>query len=405
MTKLDPGLLQEMVDAVAKHGSKQAAANHLGLGVTTLKHRLELAKAQGIVATLNPDEQEKIRLQDQIRDLEAELKTVRRDNISVEMVKKEIFKIAETDPKPPRWIEKKKSSKGLAGIPSVLWSDWHWGEVVSAAQLGGVNEYDLKIAHDRLKRLVEGTIDLCLNHMTGAEYPGIIVNLGGDMVSGNIHDELRKTNEQPILPVVVDIFEKLIWALNTLADKFGRVFVPCVVGNHGRLTVRPEFKNPAFENYDWLIYTLLEKHFENEDRIKFLIPEGSDAYYTVCGHRYLLTHGDKLGVRGGDGIIGAIGPIIRGSKKTGETQQAIGQPFDTILMGHWHQYIPLQRVIVNGSLKGYDEYVKDRLRAPPEPAQQALFFTHPTHGITCQWPVFCDESKPKGKGEWVQWAA
>ena len=30
---------------------------------------------------------------------------------------------------------------------------------------------------------------------------------------------------------------------------------------------------------------------------------------------FLLTHGDSMGARGGDGIIGAIGPIIRGEKR------------------------------------------------------------------------------------------
>jgi hypothetical protein len=40
----------------------------------------------------------------------------------------------------------------------------------------------------------------------------------------------------------------------------------------------------------------------------------NDVHYRVYGVRFLLNHGDMLGVKGGDGIIGAIGPIMRGEQ-------------------------------------------------------------------------------------------
>lgn len=123
-----------------------------------------------------------------------------------------------------------------------------------------------------------------------------------------------------------------------------------------------------------------------------MIPDGADAHYEVAGHRYLLTHGDNLGVKGGDGIISLFGPIIRGDFKMRNASTAINRPYDTLLLGHWHTYIPLRRVIVNGSLKGFDEFAHVALRAVPEPAIQALWFTHPRFGITSQWPIFCDHN-------------
>jgi hypothetical protein len=38
--------------------------------------------------------------------------------------------------------------------------------------------------------------------------------------------------------------------------------------------------------------------------------------------------------------------------------------YDTMLLGHWHQWIPMLDQIVNGSLKGYDEYANQQLRLP-----------------------------------------
>jgi hypothetical protein len=40
------------------------------------------------------------------------------------------------------------------------------------------------------------------------------------------------------------------------------------------------------------------------------IRPSNDVHYRVYGLRFLLNHGDMLGVKGGDGII--IGPIMRG---------------------------------------------------------------------------------------------
>ena len=75
--------------------------------------------------------------------------------------------------------------------------------------------------------------------------------------------------------------------------------------------------------------------------------------------------------------------------------------FDTVLMGHWHQYWPTPRVIVNGSLKGYDEYARVDLRAEPEPPAQALWFTHPKWGVTCHWKVLVDEPPAVSERRWI----
>jgi hypothetical protein len=111
----------------------------------------------------------------------------------------------------------------------------------------------------------------------------------------------------------------------------------------------------------------------------------------VFGHRYMLTHGDSLGVKGGDGIIGALGPVMRGRVKLHTSEAQIGREFDTLIMGHWHQYLPMPGLIVNGSLKGYDEYARLFLRARYQPPIQALWFTHPRRGVTAHWPVYLED--------------
>lgn len=80
--------------------------------------------------------------------------------------------------------------------------------------------------------------------------------------------------------------------------------------------------------------------------------------------------------------------------------QAVGQDYDVLLAGRWHQYIHLARMIVNGSLKGYDEYAAAG-NFGFEPPTQALWITHPRHGITFRMPVYCDPPTRKAAEQWV----
>jgi DNA repair exonuclease SbcCD nuclease subunit len=148
---------------------------------------------------------------------------------------------------------------------------------------------------------------------------------------------------------------------------------------------------------------MLEKYFSKDKRVNFLVPTSYDAYYKIYNLNYLLTHGDRLGVRGGAGIVGMLGPIARGVQKVKAEYSNQKKPIDYVLMGHFHQYISLKDAIVNGSVKGYDEYALSG-RFSYEKPQQALWFTHPTYGITFQVPVQSEPQISKKPTEsWVSW--
>jgi len=333
---------------------------------------------------------------------------LRRDNDTAEKIRQEIYGLAAHTMDPPAWISGKGVRNGERGGPVTIWSDFHYGEVINPDEVGGVNKYDRRIAKTRVTRLVDTTIDLCFNHMGRSKvaYPGIVICLGGDMIGGDIHEELLATNDRTPHQSVHDLVDLIGAGLETVASKFGRVFVPCVVGNHGRSSKRPRMKQRVYTNYDWSIYCSLERDFRKDTRIKFMIPSESDARFTVYGHRYLLTHGDSLGVKGGDGIIGALGPIMRGSLKVSRSESQIGNDYDTLIIGHWHQYITLPGLICNNSLKGYDEYARLMLRAPYSRPSQALWFTHPEHGITAHWQVYLEGLRTANQDKtWVGWHA
>jgi hypothetical protein len=335
------------------------------------------------------------------------LARIQRDNDTAEEIRTRIYNLSAHDPAPPPWLVGRGGKPGHRGVPLTIWSDWHWGEKVVAEEVGGVNEFNKEVGAKRVTKLVNTTIDLAWNHMGKAPvaYPGCIVMLGGDMITGDIHEELLATNDQTPQEAIEDVTDKLAGALDQMATSFGKIWVPCVVGNHGRSTHRPRMKGRVHTSYEWNIYCNLARFFKKSKHIQFFIPGEADARFNVFGHRYLLTHGDSLGVKGGDGIIGALGPIMRGALKVGRSEAHVGRDFDTIVMGHWHQYLTLPGVIVNNCLIGYNEYAHLGLRAPFSRPSQALWFNHPEHGITAHWNVYL-EGQPKDTAKdrpWIEW--
>lgn len=292
----------------------------------------------------------------------------------------------------PLVIPAEAHKPGAPGMPMTLWSDWHWGETVDIRETGGLNAFSRGIAESRVCRLVQNTITL-LRDYSGAcpEYPGIWILLGGDMVSGLIHDELVETNWGNIADQAFECAAAITGALLRMADEFGKVYVVGVVGNHGRTTRKPQAKRRSLDSYDRSIYQSIRGRLDDDPRFTIVIPDDTDYLFEVYGHRFLLTHGDSLGVKGGDGIIGALGPIARGAVKLRNSESQVGRDFDTLVMGHWHQYTPrgdALGVIVNGTLKGYDEYARLYLRARFAKPSQALWLVSPKYGVAAQWCVY-----------------
>jgi predicted phosphodiesterase len=287
--------------------------------------------------------------------------------------------------KPPKWLQPKKSKSDVAIATAVL-SDTHFDEVVFPEQINFVNAYNRDIATNRLKTYFDNVIRLSRDHMSGVEIQGLVQVLGGDMVSGNIHQELASTNDAPIMDTVIYWSEQLIAGIQMLANEFDKVHIPAVTGNHGRNTQKPIAKNRARDNFDYLIYKLIEKHFRNESQITFDVSEGTDARWNVYNTRYQASHGDQF--RGGTGIAGILSPILLGDHRKRQREQATDTPYDILILGHWHQLKDLGKVVINGSLKGYDEF-SARCNFGFEAPQQAFWLTDPKHGKTITAPIHC----------------
>lgn len=299
----------------------------------------------------------------------------------------------------PKWAVAPKKA-GAPGVPVVMLSDLHWGERVRKEQIRGVNEYNLAIARRRLRTVIEGAIKLSRILDPDMRYPGIVLPLGGDMISGSIHDELAATNELNTMPTLLDLYRNMVSSIDLLANTFGAVFLPCVSGNHDRDTKKTWAKDRNHTSFGWLLYQFLAVHYANDPRVTFYIPDGADAKFRVFGFNYLLTHGDEF--KAGDSIIGAIGPVMRGEQKKSAAYSAVGDAYDCMIFGHWHTRMIWSRGRGNGALKGYDEFAK-RNNFKPEPPSQNFWVAHPDHGITFDAPLLCEPGRRGPHRGWVSW--
>ena len=139
------------------------------------------------------------------RALDRERRRLETERVTEARVWREIHRLSEPTPEPPDWTIRGHLGGSSPGLPVTIWSDWHWGETINPDEVGGVNSFDIPTAHERVRRLIERTIDVCQHHMVTPDYPGIVVCLGGDMITGEIHPELAATNDADLMPTLVDL--------------------------------------------------------------------------------------------------------------------------------------------------------------------------------------------------------
>lgn len=283
---------------------------------------------------------------------------------------------------PPTWL-KKKGKKGTGVVCTIL-SDTHFDEVVKPEEIQFRNEYNREIAVERLEKYFQKLIMLTNEYITGIDYDGIVLFLGGDIFSGDIHEELSETNEDTMLGSVIFWTEQVAAGINLLAEHFKYVHVPCVVGNHGRRTRKSRHKLRARDNFDWMLSKTLERQFINHPKVTFDVAEGADLVVNVQDTTYLLTHGDQA--KGGGGIGGIWPPLMRMVARKRQNTN-----FDYMVLGHFHQLImaPSSGFLLNGSLKGYDEYAAIS-NYPFEAAQQAMWIDTPGKNVLWQTAITMD---------------
>lgn len=296
----------------------------------------------------------------------------------------------------PDWLEY-NPSKTTKSIPTLFCSDEHWGEVVKAEQINGLNEYNTPIARERYNRVVNNYLKVCNEYLPNCtDTTKMVLALGGDNVGGDIHEELALTNDMTTMQATLDYVDHKAKGIRTLLNNgFKQIFIPCVRGNHDRNTHKVHTKNTLETSFAYLVYMFLMRIFEGDKRVVFSVPSGMDCFFKINNTRFLLTHGDCF-----KGFGSLTGNAFYEKKKM---YDRVGTGFDNMLIGHFHTYSSINNgeIIVNGTLKGYDEYAFKGGFSYQRPCQ--AFFLTDENGVNIQLPIYADDKKVPQADNWVSW--
>jgi hypothetical protein len=333
------------------------------------------------------------RLKDDLRLAKARADSAEKRAADAERYREAVFSLKEhADIRQPDWVTNPAMSDDRAPrVPVLVTSDFQWGERITAENMDGLNEYNIEVAEKRYRTLIDKTIDISFNQLPTNSYSGIVYLRLGDTISGEIHADLRESNVLQAIPAVKSVVEAETWGIAALAQAFKKVHVISVAGNHGRTTLKTQAKRGGADNFDTLAAWWLESIFETNPNVTFQTPNSPDAVFMLHGRRYLATHGDRIGSRGGEGFIGPAATIMRGMKRTHDQYAKTGLPITKMFIGHFHTAYDLGYGWCNGSLPGYSEYARDGRMSPEAPIQW-LIMMHPTYGAVAQWPIMVEPS-------------
>jgi hypothetical protein len=323
------------------------------------------ARAAGRSAELD---QEKVNLQAKYEVASRQLvKLVRREHKVAEYVAEVQQAVKALDPIPRvNFHRPKKSKTPITALLHV--TDWHIGHYVSVNETEGWGRFSWDIAQDRVMEQMLPRFKSWLDTQRSGYVINDICLLGtGDWVSGDIHPELRVTNEFP-LPVQTakagDLFAHLG---RELAAQCETLHVKEVGGdNHGRLTVKGQMAQKSQNNMGYLVYHIANASWRKTSNVKVEQNEAMKMLFTIGNTPFLAEHGDTVKSWAGIPWYG----IERELAREATNRMFDNRGFKYLVIGHFHKRF-FGDIIVGGSLSGTDEYDRSCGRVSP-PTQTAM---------------------------------
>lgn len=317
-----------------------------------------------------------------LRELEAKYKHLLNEYELSEKRFDELINIK--DPVDINYIEPVLSKDKNEAIPIIQLSDWHFEEKVDPITINDLNEYDLEIAKYRWTKCVQNSLKLVHKERNSSDISQVLLWLGGDFISGYIHEELMEGNLLSPTQAVRFAKERIITAIKFYLEhgKFQRINIVCNYGNHGRTTQKTRISSGYKNSYEWMLYHDIADYFSAEKRVNFQIANGIFNYANVLGYNCRFFHGDSI--KYGGGIGGLTVPLIKAIQRY--NQQTLAQ---YNFMGHFHTLFQATKdCIVNGSGIGYNAYAQS-IGASPEEPMQSFSMIDAKYGMTIKTPIFC----------------
>jgi len=290
---------------------------------------------------------------------------------------------------PSRVIYKHKDSPDKSTCHAVAHiTDGHMGAVQLADEIEGFNSFDPKICRDR-------QLDFAYRFCKYIDNQRIIYNIHechvlvtGDLISGDIHQELQVTNAFPSPVQCVKAAQVLSEQLHIFSQNFDVVHVHFITeDNHSRLTKKPQASEAGINSLNYLVGHLAESYTEKLTNVNWNIYPMLQKVVSVGHRNYLITHGH--GIKSWAGL-----PWYGIERKTSKESQnrlkrimdlkakmsEIG--FHLFIFGHLHTEIKTDQYMCGPSVQGTTAY--DHKNARYGDPGQVGWLVHPKYDETAR---------------------
>lgn len=210
----------------------------------------------------------------ELRRQNAELKTVlqsyRREHGKLEVFFEQVVEaIRPVTPLPPV-----KFDKGSATpvVPVLHLTDLHVGAVQEPNEIEGFNAYSPDISEARLQDLTTRWLKWADYQRKAYTINDATIIITGDLISGDIHQELLTTNAYPSPVQVAEAARMVSTLIASIAPYFHSVAVHFVSeDNHARLTKKPQAKEAGLNSLNYLVGKMIEAYVKDLSNVKMNI--------------------------------------------------------------------------------------------------------------------------------------
>ena len=335
--------------------------NRIVEGIESKEELERLIKANK--EALLENEKMKIQYQDQRREYRKYVRESGRfDHLVSELTKS----VKVLNKEKPLFNTHKQKIRILENNEAVLMtSDWHIG----ANFKNYFAEYSIDIAKKRIKELTEKTVEYCLANNVSTLH----VELLGDSLDGSIHTSARIESEEDVISELMIYCEVLSEMINELSIFIPYIKVHSVIGNHTRITPNKK-ESITKENFERLVPFYLKARLTAIDNIEITNSSIDDTIdvYEVKGQTIFCVHGDLDSPQNAVSKLSAMLKVFP----------------DEVHMGHYHKHFEIDNydmeTVVNGSLKGTDNYAKEK-RLSGSPMQKLMIYNE--EGKLCTYKI------------------
>ncbi len=279
----------------------------------------------------------------------------------------------------------KDKRKGSEEVAVAVIADWQLAKVTP--------DYNSSVCEKRMEQFAEKVIHL--TEIQRADHPVRDLRIWalGDIIEGELifPGQSFLVDGGLYRQITVDGPRILKNFITKMLENFETVTFVGVIGNHGSVGGRARRDHDPETNGDRMLYRIIQLIFENEPRIKFVIPDGRGernwyAIDTVGNYKSLLIHGDQFG---------SLSTMYSIQKKVyGWKVGAIQEHFDDVYFGHFHTPTKMTfntvQCRISGSPESTNTYAMESLAAIGT-ASQPLMFVHPEKGIvTAEYTCWLD---------------